>query len=349
MSKARGIAFGLSAAVLFGASAPIAKRLLPETGPLLLAACLYLGAGVAITVVRATKWSRQRGRHEASLRRSDLPAIAAVALLGGVLGPVLMMVGMERVSGVTGALLLNLEAPFTMLFAMTLFGEHLGKAELAGAGLIVAGALGLAVGPGAWRGDSLGFLALGAACAAWALDNNVSQRLSDRDPLAVVQAKALSAGVGTLGLAVTIGNATPTTGALVVALLVGAASYGLSLVLDMHALRLLGAAREAAIFATAPFIGAVLSILLLGDRPGPAHALAGVTMAMGVILLARARHGHAHSHVASEHDHLHDHDEHHNHPHDGAIAGPHSHPHRHAPLTHDHPHVSDQHHRHKHD
>ncbi len=183
------------------------------------------------------------------------------------------------------------------------------------------------------------------------MDNNLTQRLSLKDPVAVVRIKALGAGACMLAIALAAGQQRlPGPGVLAAALALGAASYGLSIVLDMYALRLLGAAREAAYFATAPFLGALAALPLLGERLSPTQLLGGAAMALGVVLLVRERHGHLHTHELLEHEHLHVHDEHHQHEHPGMtdVTGPHSHPHRHAPLTHDHPHVSDLHHRHKH-
>ncbi|WP_437607991.1 hypothetical protein WMF20_45120 [Sorangium sp. So ce834] len=120
-------------------------------------------------------------------------------------------------------------------------------------------------------------------------------------------------------------------------------------VVSGEAAAILGAAREAAYFATAPFLGAVLAIPLLGERPGAADLAAAGLMAAGVALLRSERHAHAHTHAPLEHDHVHTHDEHHRHAHDGAFDEPHAHPHRHEPLSHDHPHVPDLHHRHEHD
>lgn len=346
MSKARGLVSGLAAAALFGASAPLTKKLLSSIDPLPLAALLYLGAGIALSLTRLVQ--RRGAKAEAPLARADAPTLLAVIALGGMLGPILMVVGLARVSGLSGALLLNLEAPFTMIFAVTLFREHLGKMETAAAALIVLGALALSFGPGPWRADAVGVSALAGACAAWGLDNNFSQKLSGKDPLAVVHVKTLSAGTGTLVLGFAFGQKFPDATMATAAAALGAASYGLSLVLDMRALRFLGAAREAAIFATAPFIGAALAIPVLGERPSPAHAIAGLCMLAGVGLVVRARHGHVHTHDVLEHEHVHVHDAHHQHDHQDVVTEPHSHPHRHVSLTHNHAHVSDAHHRHKH-
>ncbi|MGQ0505832.1 MAG: EamA family transporter [Myxococcaceae bacterium] len=344
-NRTKGAVLGLSAAALFGASAPVAKLLLPTAGPLVLAALLYVGGGLGLTLGGLLPLTRPR---EARPSRADLPLLVGVILCGGVLGPVLMLVGLGRVSGVAGSLLLNLEGPFTVVLALFVFGEHLGRRAMFAAGLIFVGAVILALRPGEVRADWLGALAIAAACLSWAIDNNLTQRLSLREPIATVRIKALGAGVGMLLIAVATGQPFPRWQTLIAALGLGCASYGLSIVLDMYALRLVGAAREAAYFATAPFIGAVFAVPLLGERLGTLEVLAGAIMGVGVAVLVRDRHGHVHAHEPLEHEHLHTHDQHHRHEHAGPFAEPHSHSHRHVALVHDHPHVSDVHHRHEH-
>jgi len=348
---ARGRLFGLGAAALFGASAPVAKLLLPGSSPLAMAALLYLGAGVAMALVRAAARERAWFRAETPLRRADAGILAAMAVLGGIAGPVLMLVGLARTSGVAGALLLNLQAPLTMALAALFFREHVGRRAAAAGAVVTAGALLLAWRPGEVRADWVGVAALAGACACWALDDNLSQRLSLRDPTAVVLVKALGAGACTLALALASGARFPAPAGVGAALALGAASYGGSLLLDLRALALVGAAREAAMFATAPFFGAVLAIPLLRERPGIIEALAAGAMAAGVALLARERHAHRHVHEPLAHDHLHTHDEHHRHVHAAGedAGGPHAHPHEHEPLAHEHPHAPDLHHRHRHD
>jgi hypothetical protein len=171
-----------------------------------------------------------------------------------------------------------------------------------------------------------------------------------RDPFAVVRIKTLAAGTFNLGLGLLLGGHLPTPKVLMLALVVGSLAYGASVVLDAFALRMVGAAREAAYFATAPFVGALAATVIVGEALRPLAWLAMVLMALGVAALLRERHSHVHRHEALEHEHLHVHDEHHRHAHGpNDPPGPqHSHPHRHAPLVHDHPHVPDLHHRHKH-
>jgi drug/metabolite transporter (DMT)-like permease len=234
---------------------------------------------------------------------------------------------------------------------LTAFREHLGRDGVIAAVLIIAGAVVLKLEPGSFGADTLGVLLLAAACACWALDNNLTQRLSLRDPFAIVRVKTLSAGLfnTALGLALARGELAGfsyVAGALVL----GALSYGVSVVLDAYALRFVGAAREAAYFATAPFIGALTAVLLLGDPLRWYDTLAMAAMALGTVFLLRERHTHVHHHDALAHEHLHVHDEHHQHTHRSSDPAeePHSHHHQHVRLIHDHPHVSDAHHRHRH-
>lgn len=344
----RGPACGVLAAALFGVAAPFGKALLSHAGPVALASVFYLSAGVVLCVVTPFR----RGGAEAPLRRHDAPLLVAIAVLGGIVGPVLMLLGLARVSGVAGSLLLNLEAPATILLAVAFFGEHLGRREAIGAAFVVAGAALLAI-PSSSSGSGgapWGAVAVAGACLAWGIDNNLTQRLSLRDPIALVRWKALGAGGGSALVALAIGDRFPTGSAMTGAAVVGATSYGVSIVLDAYALRFVGAAREATYFATAPFFGALAAVPVLGERIGLPHVVAAAAMAWGTSRLVRERHGHHHVHEAVTHEHAHVHDLHHQHEHaaDAPVDEPHSHVHTHAPLAHDHAHVPDAHHRHRH-
>ena len=345
-----GGVYGLAAAALFGVSSPLAKLLLPEAGPLLTAGLLYLGAGLGLLAFEVLFYRRsEASRRESPVGPADRWLLAGMILTGGILGPVCMLWGLQRLSGVSGALLLNLEAPFTIGLAVLLFREHLGRRGIAGALLIVSAAAILQYRPEEARPDVWGFLALAGACFWWAIDNNLSQRMSLRDPIVVTRIKVLGAGVCTLSMACLAGQSLPRPMILIATLLLGLFSYGLSLVLDMRALRLVGAAREAGFFATAPFVGAMAAVPILGERWGINEVCASVVMAMGVVLLFRERHYHLHIHREIEHDHGHVHGDHHEHEHASELAEePHAHTHRHVALMHGHPHVSDLHHRHEH-
>lgn len=344
--RVRGAVYGLLAAALFGLSAPVAKYLLGEVSPQLLAGLLYLGAGLGLSV-----WRQLRpALSEAPLQRQDLPTLAAVVIAGGVAGPLLMLWGLSRVSAVSGSLLLNLEGPFTMLVAVAFFREHLGWRGALAAALILLGAGVLKLQSGGGSSDRMGMLAIALACLAWAIDNNLTQRLSLRDPFAIVRVKTLAAGSFNLLAALLLGGQLPSARVTASAALLGLASYGASVVLDAYALRLVGAAREAAYFATAPFVGCLFAALFLEEQLSAADLGAMLLMLGGVACLLLERHSHEHVHEALAHEHVHTHDAHHQHQHaPGDPPGePHSHAHRHEALVHEHPHLSDLHHRHRH-
>ncbi len=339
-----GVLFGLSAAVSFGISAPLAKVLLDDVRPQMLAGLLYVGAFVALSL------AGRRSRTEARLRRADAPRMTLMILAGGVLAPVLLLLGLDRVTGITGSLLLNLEGPLTIVVGVALFREYLPRQAVAGAVVIFAGAFVLGLQTGDTQADWIGVLLIAAACAAWAIDNNLTQSLTVRDPRSIVRVKTGVAGTVNVALAFAIGQHLPEASVLAVVLLLGAVSYGLSVYLDALALRDLGAAREAAIFAVAPFAGALLAPLVLPEAFGLQELAAGALMAVGVVLLVRERHQHVHRHPPMDHDHAHIHDAHHQHEHPQGVSSgaPHSHLHHHDELVHAHPHVSDVHHRHAH-
>lgn len=322
----------------------MAKLLVPGSGPVVLAGLLYVGAGLGLAAASAFR----RAGAEAPIRRADLPVLAAAVLSGGVLGPLLLVSGLARLTGVAGSLLLNLEAPFTIALAVLALGERLSRREALGAAAVVAGAAALTWAPGPLDLDPIGAACVAGACAAWAVDNTLSQRLSIRDPVAVALAKSLPAGAFNVALGVALGERLPSAAHAGAALVTGAIGYGASIVLFLLAVRAVGAARQAAYFSTAPFIGATVAVPLLREHPPAAHLAAGALMAIGTVVIVRSRHAHPHLHESVEHEHAHVHDDHHPHLHEGPVAEPHSHVHRHAPLHHDHPHLPDVHHRHGH-
>jgi drug/metabolite transporter (DMT)-like permease len=343
--EVKGVGYALGAAALFGASTPAAKLLLRDLSPLMLSALLYLGAAIALSVYRFLAFESR----EAQITRRDLPSICGIIFFGGMLGPILMFLGLQRLSALTGSLLLNLEGPFTVLIAVGLMREHLGRREMFAATTILLGGALVSFVPGHIGGNWTGALEIAGACLSWGVDNNLTQRVSLRDPFAVARIKTLAAGSCVLVIALWHGGGQiPGAITLVCAGAVGALCYGVSIVLAVKALRVLGAARESAYFATAPFVGALLSIVVFRDLPNLSELAGAMVMIIGVVILVRERHGHLHSHEAISHEHLHVHDEHHRHQHDSLVTEPHSHPHVHAGLTHEHEHVPDVHHRHSH-
>ncbi len=343
----RAALMALAAAALFGASAPVAKRLLAEVSPALLAALLYFGEGLMALPFAARAWKRR----EAPLRLADLPLLAGVVGFGGVAAPLLLLFGLQRSSAMATSLLLNLEAVFTTAIAVIVFREWIGRRGLGALVVVVAGcALSTWAAGGSTR-TLFGPLAVAAACLCWAIDNNLTQRLSLKDPLAVVCVKGLGASPIAFAIAYATHAISPWPSARIVvgALALGAVSYGVSLSFYVRALRTLGAARTGVLFAAAPFVGAALAIPIAGEPPSLRVAGAALLIAAGVLLLLTEKHAHRHAHETLDHEHLHVHDEHHQHAHRGDEGPePHAHRHHHDPIEHAHPHASDAHHRHKH-
>lgn len=346
----RAAMLAIASATLFGASTPLAKLLLGHgLAPTLLAGLLYMGSGVGLSLVHLARRGLGIPPGEAPLRAADAPWLILVILAGGVAGPLLLMIGLSMTTASSAALLLNLEGLATMAIAWLVFKESVDRRLLLGAAAILGGAVLLS-----WqRGPhdlSLGALFIAGACLAWGADNNLTRKLSSADPLQITAIKGVAAGTVNLLIALGAGSHLPGAGLSASALVIGFFGYGVSLVLFVLALRTLGAARTGAYFSTAPFLGAVLGVLLLHEPVTALLVIAGVLMALGVYLHLSERHEHEHVHEAMEHEHRHVHDEHHQHAHgpDDPPGEPHSHWHRHEPLRHSHPHYPDLHHRHDH-
>lgn len=343
------IASALTAAALFGASTPLAKALLRDLSPILLAGLLYLGSGIGLGLIRLV---RDRGWRMPSLSGREWFWFLLAIGFGGVLGPLLLMLGLVRTQAATASLLLNLEAVLTAVLAWVVFRENTDRRVVLGMALIVAGAVLLAL-PGSSHGASLGWgaLLIAAACLCWALDNNFTRKVSASDALFIAGLKGLVAGIVNVVIALALGAHLPAAQFIGMAMVVGLFGYGISLVLFVLALRGLGSARTGAYFSTAPFIGAAIAILAFGNHASWAFWLAATLMGAGVWLHLTERHEHLHTHEPITHTHLHRHDAHHQHTHDFDWDGnePHTHEHTHAPLTHSHPHYPDIHHQHGHE
>jgi len=342
------VSFALLSAALFGLSTPAAKVLLGAISPALLAGLLYLGAGIGVAILR--RLPLPVGKSEAPLSRADMPWLGGAVFAGGVVGPVLLMLGLARTDAVAASLLLTLEGAATVLIAWFVFQENFDRRIAAGMLCLVAGAAVLS-----WSGQPtfdtlIGPLAIVGACVAWGLDNNFTRKVSLADPLQIVQIKGLVAGPLNIAVGLAAGGSLPDGLAAAAAGLVGFLGYGVSLAFFVVALRHLGAARTGAYFSTAPFVGAVAAVVALSEPVTIQLVAAGALMGLGVWLHLTEHHEHEHTHERVSHAHAHVHDEHHRHAHGpGDPAGePHTHVHKHGGLRHSHPHAPDMHHQHGH-
>jgi drug/metabolite transporter (DMT)-like permease len=344
----RGIVAALGAAALFGLSTPIAKTLVGEISPLLLAGLLYMGSGAGLGILLA---ARAIGLGRASIirpRGADLMCLLAAIAFGGAVGPYLLMYGLQTTDSTSASLILNLEGVFTALLAWFAFKENFDRRIAAGMALIVVGDVVLSLGSALRAGGFMGPLAIAGACLAWAVDNNLTRKVAINDAMLVACIKGLIAGPISVVLALHYGAHLPVGTLLLRAGLLGFVGYGLSLTLFVLALRNLGTARTGAYFSLAPFIGAALAVALGAPLTGTL-LVAGLFMGAGVWLHLTDTHAHPHRHSPLEHEHSHTHDTHHQHPHSdgGDSQEPHSHVHTHKPLEHAHPHYPDVHHRHE--
>lgn len=341
---------GLLAAALFGLSAPLSKLLLADVDPIVLAGLLYLGAGACLAVLALALSLTGRKTNEARLERGDIPWLGGAILVGGVAAPLCLLFGLARTPAATASLLLTLETAATAGLAGLLFREAVGRRTWVAVGLVTAAGVLLSVDPNAAWEFSAGALLIAGACALWGLDNNLTRHVSLRDPTSIVIFKGLGAGAFSLLLALALGSPFPSLGRAGAALGLGAVSYGASIALFVRSLRKLGAARTGALFGTAPFLAAALSVAIFRELPAATTFMALPLIVAASWLLARERHEHAHVHEAIVHAHRHVHDGHHEHTHSDGVAaeGAHAHEHRHTESEHAHAHRPDAHHRHLH-
>jgi drug/metabolite transporter (DMT)-like permease len=343
-----GVSAALGSALLFGAGTPLAKLLLANVGPWTLAGLFYLGSGFGLLIYRLIVRSSP-----VVLAQGDLKWLAGATLVGGVIGPLLLMLGLTGMPASGASLLLNAEGVFTALLAWVAFRENFDKRIALGMACITLGAVVLTLSievsfAGLWPALSI----LGA-CFAWGVDNNLTRKVSLIDATWIASVKGLVAGSVNFGLALLLEDHLPALFIFCSAMLVGFFTYGVSLALFVVGLRHLGTARTGAYFSVAPFFGVALA-LAIGEPITWQLTLAGGLMGVGIWLHLSEHHSHAHTHDAMEHEHEHLHDIHHEHSHydQSEISFgnklSHSHNHKHLPMSHTHEHFPDAHHRHDH-
>lgn len=352
MKISRGPAYAIASATLFGGSTAAAKALLGDVNPIILAGLLYLGSGIGLALLMGIGRIAGVGAITLRLARRDIPSLAGAIASGGVAAPILFMWGLSRTSASAVSLLLNLEGVLTVFLAWAVFHENFGRRAVFGLILVVSGALLLSISPGTGgRTGLLGILTVVAASFAWAVDNNLTRRVSAGNPAAIAGMKGLFAGTVTLVIARALGHPLPGPGLVLTACVVGLLGYGVSIALFVLSLRNIGAARTGTFYSTAPFIGALASLVFLGEPAGVLLMPVAVLMALGVWLQISEEHAHLHRHEPVTHDHPHQHDDrHHAHDHPEALSSKsrHSHPHTHDEKEHDHVHYPDSHHSHRH-
>lgn len=335
-------------AVLFGISPVLCKLVIGEMSPALLAGLLYLGSGIGLQLLLLSQ-----GKNSVEELRK-LPSKHRLALLGsvisgGIVAPLLLAYGIKFGTASEVSLLLNFETVATTLIAWLLFKEQVGGGVWSGKALILLGSFAVILKTEGDLAFSVAGLLVILACAFWGIDNNLTRDIEDMPATVLASIKGLIAGTFNVVLASIFFTGTATSFQVTGALLVGAVSYGLSLVCFIEALRRIGSSRTSTYFAVGPFIGTLLAFIVLGERPPMIFWVAALCMFAGILFLYREMHSHLHKHAMLSHGHAHIHDEHHQHEHVGiSLAVPHEHHHIHEPVMHSHVHWPDIHHRHQH-
>jgi drug/metabolite transporter (DMT)-like permease len=332
----------LLAALFFGASAPISKLLLGDVPPILMAAFLYLGSGIGISLVKLSQRISAR-QTEAGIKPPDVKWLAGAIIAGGILAPIILMISLQRTSASTASLLLNFEGVGTTMIALFFFRESVSRRALAAIFVITLASIFLSTNFTGGFGFSLGALGVILACVLWGVDNNFTRNISAKDPLTIVAWKGLVAGTFSLLFALSLGQGLPALTSILSILLLGFISYGLSTMLFIYSMRGLGAARTSALYGTAPLAGVLLSFIIFRDPITLLLIFAATLMAAGALLLANEEHAHFHIHMPVVHEHRHNHDEFHLH---DTTDLPHAHEHAHQLTEHEHGHMPDIHHRH---
>lgn len=345
----QGVIYAILASVLFGITTPFAKNMLTDIAPVLLAGLFYLGSGLGLATYLVCTRKTQLAAREASLGRPDLPWLAGAIVTGGIIAPIFLMLGLATTQASAASLFLNLEGVFTALIAWFVFKENFDKHILMGMIAIVLGGVLLTVNLSSGITLSPGILLIGGACIGWAIDNNLTRKVSAANPAQIACLKGLFAGITNVTVAIVLGARLPSLPILLEAMFTGFLGYGVSLVLFVLALRHIGTARTGAYFAVAPFVGAIVAVLFLKDPLSVQFLGAATLMGIGLWLHLTEKHSHEHEHEVMEHEHEHVHDEHHqhSHSHDDPVGEPHLHRHKHTKLIHTHPHFPDLHHNHE--
>ena len=338
----------LTAAIFFGASAPFAKLLLGDISPVYLAAFLYLGSGMGISLLKlGQRITRPSQQVEAGVKKADIKWLAGAIISGGVMAPIVLMVSLQNTPASTASLLLNFEGVGTTLIALLFFREAISRRAWTAILVITLASIFLSTNFSTGFGLSIGALGIILACVLWGLDNNLTRNISGKDPLVIVAWKGLAAGTFSFILATLLGNSLPSFTSIALTMGLGFISYGMSTMLFILSMRGLGAARTSALFGTAPLAGVLLSIFIFSESPSISYIFAGILMIGGALLLINEEHSHLHVHKVLFHEHSHRHDDP-AHNHDSTATGAHSHEHEHPAEKHEHDHMPDIHHRHEH-
>ncbi len=335
-------------AALFGVSPVLCKLVIGDMSPALLAGLLYLGSGVGLLILLLFQGKNPVEELKRLPYKHRLALFGSV-ISGGIVAPMFLAYGIKFGTASEVSLLLNFETVATTLIAWLVFKEYVGLGVWVGKAFILLGSFLVILKSEGTFAFSIAGLLIILACCFWGIDNNLTRDIEEMSATVLASIKGLCAGAFNIMLALIFSTGTPTASQVTGSLLIGAISYGVSLVCFIESLRRIGSARTSTYFAVGPFIGTFLAVLVFGERPLMIFWFAALCMVAGILFLYREMHSHLHTHTMLSHSHPHIHDEHHQHEHaDTSTAEPHEHHHIHNPVIHSHVHWPDIHHRHQH-
>ena len=337
----------LLAVLLFSLSTPVSKLLLKNIDPVALASLFYLGAAIFLIPFGYKDFPREFAHLKRNKR--DVLRLLGATLFGGIIGPIALLYGIKMINATTSALLLNLETVATTILAYLFFKEVLSKRIIISSLLTLTAGFLLVLKNG--FEFNLGGILIVIACFAWGFDNNFTATIEGISPKTNTILKGLMAGTFNLLLALLLDSFNIPLTLILLALLAGFITYGISIVLYISAARNIGATRSQIIFSSNPFLGVIISYLIFYETLNSQFFFALIMMATAIIVLYYETHEHNHIHQEEEHEHEHSHEDHHHyHSHDNTMIDSktnHTHQHKHAKLIHSHFHYPDIHHRHK--
>ena len=342
--KRLSILTGLLAGLLFGVATPFSKLLLTGFNSFQLAGLLYLGAGLAMIPSVIKHKNQVKNLFQSKNRKRTL----GIVFFGGFLGPLLLLFGLSQAKASSVSIWLNMELVATAILGVLFFKDSVDKLTWFAVVMTLLAGVVTTFGEGVSGFSSA--LLITAACFCWGVDNHLTALTDGASPQVVTFIKGFVAGSVNFLIGCLISNQSLQGDGLVIALIVGAFSYGISIVLYVTSAQNLGATRSQILFSTAPLWGVILSYIFIHEPFQWVHLISIVLLAFAVVFTSVLSHRHLHFHNYVEHFHYHKHnDGHHNHEHEMISNDEwHSHSHVHEPLMHDHPHYPDLHHRHKH-
>ena len=285
-SVKKGIGLAILAAALYAVNSPLSKLLLDYMPATLMAGFLYIGAGLGMGVIALVRKAGKREASEAKLTRSELPYTLAMILLD-IAAPICLLIGLRATTAANASLLNNFEIVATSIIALMVFKERISPRLWCGILFVTLSCALLSFEDISGLQFSYGSLFIVLACVCWGFENNCTRKISSKDPLQIVLLKGIGSGIGSVVIGLCAGERVTTAWSVFAVLGVGFVAYGLSIFFYVYAQRLLGAARTSAYYAIAPFIGALLSLVIFGELPSVLYFAAFALMVIGAWLCAK--------------------------------------------------------------